>query len=133
MQDKRSQIEDELLVMDAQTGDRSAMEALVRRWQKRLWLHALRLTGDREAAWDVTQQAWLGIVKGLRRLRDPARFRAWAYRIISNESADWIRKKTSLREAQLHDVQDPRPQMYRPSMIDELVAHHQNTPIGRKK
>ena len=83
--------EDQLLVMEAQDGDVRAMEALVRRWQKRLWQHALRLTDDREAAWDVTQQTWLGIIKGLRRLNDPARFRAWAYRITTNQAMDWLK------------------------------------------
>ncbi len=121
MQDRRSQVEDELLVIDAQAGDRSAMEALVRRWQKRLWCHALRLTGDREAAWDVTQQAWLGIVGGLAKLHDPARFRAWAYRIATNKAADWIRQKTSLPRAPLPDVEDPRQRTERATTVDELL------------
>jgi RNA polymerase sigma-70 factor, ECF subfamily len=92
MESPRSNIEDQLLVMEAQDGDVRAMETLVRRWQKRLWQHALRLTDDPEAAWDVTQQTWLGIVKGLRRLNDPARFRAWAYRITTNQAMDWLKK-----------------------------------------
>lgn len=121
MQDKRSTIEDELLVMEAQAGDRSAMEELVRRWQKRLWCHALRMTGDRDAAWDVTQQAWLGIVKGLHKLDDPAKFRAWAYRIVTNKSADWIREKASLRGPTLRDVQDRRQPSDRATTIDELL------------
>jgi len=87
--------EDQLLVMEAQDGDVRAMEALVRRWQKRLWQHALRLTDDPEAAWDVTQETWLGIVKGLRRLNDPARFRAWAYRITTNQAMNWLKKNQS--------------------------------------
>jgi len=44
MANKRSDIEDQLLVMDAQDGDAGAMEKLVKRWQKRLWQHAYRLT-----------------------------------------------------------------------------------------
>jgi RNA polymerase sigma factor (sigma-70 family) len=81
---------DELLVMDAQDGDASALDALVQRWQKRLWAHAHRLTGDAEAAWDATQEAWLGIVKGLGKLHDPARFRPWAYRIVTNKALDLL-------------------------------------------
>jgi RNA polymerase sigma-70 factor (ECF subfamily) len=100
---QRSYAEDQLLVMEAQDGDIRAMEALVRRWQKRLWRHALRLTDDPDAAWDVTQQTWLGIVKGLRRLNDPARFRAWAYRITTNQAMDWLRKnRYSIRSVAEH-------------------------------
>lgn len=91
---ERSNLEDQLLVMDAQDGDAEAMEQLVKRWQKRLWQHALRLTANESAAWDVTQSAWYDIIRQLRRLRDPASFRAWAYKITTCKSIDWIKKKS---------------------------------------
>jgi len=92
MDDYREQPVDELLVMDCQDGSRRAMELLIGRWQKRLWRYALRLTGHSEAAWDVTQESWLAIVRGISRLNDPARFRPWAYRIVTNKANDWIGK-----------------------------------------
>jgi RNA polymerase sigma-70 factor (ECF subfamily) len=98
MADYNEQLVDELLVMDAQSGRVRAMEMLVSRWQKRLWRYSCRLTGDGEAAWDVTQEAWLGIVRGIRRLRDPARFRSWAFRIATNKANDWIRKNACARQ-----------------------------------
>ncbi|MCK4850805.1 MAG: RNA polymerase sigma factor [Phycisphaerae bacterium] len=115
MASERSNIEDQLLVMDAQDGDAKAMEKLVRRWQKRLWQHAFRMTGDNQAAWDVTQQSWLGIIKGLRKLNDPANFRAWVYRITTNKSIDWIKKRKatkqiSLEESQVHQHQGQQEQ-----------------------
>ena len=76
--------------MDAQDGRREAFEALVVRWQKRLWWHAYNLTGRTEAAWDITQESWLAIVRGLGHLNDPARFGGWAYRIVSNKAHDWL-------------------------------------------
>lgn len=94
MADHREQLVDELLVMDTQSGCVTAMEMLVSRWQKRLWRYACRLTGSPEAAWDVTQESWLGIVRGISRLSDPARFRPWAYRIVTNKANDWLRRKT---------------------------------------
>ena len=86
------QLVDEILVMDAQSGRSQAMELLVARWQKRLWRYACSLTGDSETAWDVTQEAWLGIIRGIGRLNDPARFRPWAFRIVTNKANDWIRR-----------------------------------------
>ena len=100
MKKPTEQLVDELLVMRCQDGDAEAMEALVGRWQRKLWRHALRLTGRRDAAWEVVQDAWLGIIRGLRRLDDAARFRPWAYRIVSNKAADWIKKHRRLREKQ---------------------------------
>ncbi len=84
-------IYDEWLVLRAQDGDAEALKILARRWHARLYRHAARLTGDAEGASDAAQDAWLAIVRGLRRLDDPARFPAWALRIVSFKSADWIR------------------------------------------
>lgn len=100
------QIVDEILVMDCQSGSAKALEKLISRWQKRLWKYAYRMTGDSEAAWDITQESWLGIIKGLRRLHDPARFRSWAYRIVTNKASDWIRKSSASKHVRIDDVQN---------------------------
>ena len=61
---RRQPVTDELLVLESQEGDPAAFEALVERWQERLWRHAWRLVGREDMAWDVLQEAWIGI--GLR-------------------------------------------------------------------
>jgi len=94
------QLIDEILVMDCQSDRAKALELLVTRWQKRLWQYAYNLTENTEAAWDITQDSWLGIIKGIRRLDDPARFRPWAYRIVTNKVNDWIKKNTKSPHAQ---------------------------------
>ena len=106
MKSPKEQIIDELLVMDAQNGKTMAMEALVSRWQKRLWHHAYRLTNDSQAAWDVTQQSWIGIIKGLRKLNDPASFKAWAYRITTNKSINWIKKNKAAKHLSIDQLGD---------------------------
>ena len=80
-------------------GDSAAFEALIARWQPRFGRLAWRLTGQREAARDIVQDAWLAIVRGLRRLDDPALFRTWAYRIVKNKCADCTRRRTVERKA----------------------------------
>lgn len=93
-------IQDELLVLRCQDGEVAALEQLIGRWYPRLLGHAMRLTGEREAAQDATQEAWMAIVKGIRRLNDPAGFPAWAYRIVSHKCADWIRQRQRRRGLQ---------------------------------
>lgn len=92
MRNSAERIADEILVMDAQSGRREAFDMLVSRWQKRLWLHALNLTGRTEAAWEITQECWLDIVRGLTHLDDPGKFGPWAYRIVSYKAYDWRRR-----------------------------------------
>ncbi len=96
---KREQVLNELLVLRCKEGDASAFEELVERWQERLWRHAWRLTGNENAAWDVLQETWIGIVRGLSRLEHEAAFPTWAYRMISNKCRDWIRRETRHRKA----------------------------------
>ena len=115
------QLVDEILVMDSQSGSVKAMEMLVSRWQKRLWRYALNLTGDTEAAWDITQESWLGIIKGLRKLHDPARFRAWAYRITTNKSIDWIRKSNAVKRISIDDIEEQQTSRKRDASVKELL------------
>ena len=98
----RERITNELLVLRAQAGDSDAMAQLVEHWQPRLWAFARVLMGDDQSAWDVTQDAWLAVVRDLPRLEDPARFRPWIFRIVRNKSADRIRRSQRQRRL-LHD------------------------------
>jgi RNA polymerase sigma-70 factor (ECF subfamily) len=100
------QLVDEILVLDCQSGRVKAMEMLVSRWQKRLWQYTFNLTGNADAAWDITQESWFGIIKGIRKLHDPANFRAWTYRITTNKSIDWIRKNRTINTVELNEIQD---------------------------
>jgi RNA polymerase sigma-70 factor (ECF subfamily) len=93
MQKSRAQIYNELLVLKCQQGSRDAFEELVERWQKRLWHYAYQLTGSESAAWDIVQESWVGVIKGIRKLGDAAVFPRWAFRILNNKCADWLRKQ----------------------------------------
>lgn len=98
MHDTASQVVDDLLVVQAQGGSSAALEALVRRWQRRLWLHARRLLHRDQDAWDASQEAWMAIIKSLHRLDDPALFSRWAYRIVTNKCMDRLRREGRARD-----------------------------------
>jgi len=93
MRKSRAQIYDELLVLKCQQGDKQAFEELVGRWQKRLWYYAFQVTGAESVTWDIVQETWLGIIKGIRKLQDVDVFPQWAFRIANNKCADWLRKQ----------------------------------------
>lgn len=96
---EQDRLNDELLVLRCQEGDAAAFAELVHRWQRRLWRHAWRSTGEENAAWDVLQEAWIGISRGIGRLVDPAAFPAWAYQIVSNKCRDQVRREQRRRAA----------------------------------
>ena len=47
----------------------------------------------RFGCWDIVQETWVGIIKGIRKLADVAVFPRWAFRILNNKCADWLRKQ----------------------------------------
>ena len=94
------QVYEEYLVLSAQNGDVRAFDLLVKHAQPLLLRHARRLSGRSEVAQDVMQEAWLAIARSLNRLGDPARFRAWAMRIIARKCADAFHRDQRRRETE---------------------------------
>lgn len=87
---------DEYLVLLAQGGSREAFGRLAARWSPRLLAFAARSAGA-EAAYDVVQETWESVLRKLRSLDDPARFRAWLYAIAARKCADALRAKYRTR------------------------------------
>ena len=73
---------DQDLVVRVQQGDKRAFEALAAADYDRLYRVAYGVMGDHPSAEDATQQALLDIWRDIRRLRDPAKYEAWAYRLL---------------------------------------------------
>ncbi len=75
---------DAALALKAADGDRSALEALLRRHQH--WVHAiaLRMTACPPDAADVAQEALLRVVTRIFQFEGRSSFRTWAYRIVMN-------------------------------------------------
>lgn len=94
---------DEYLVLLSQAGSTDAMDGLARRWTPRLLRYAARMLGgsmeSAETARDVVQETWVGAIRGLSGLRDPAQFPAWIYGIATRKCADAIR--TNVRRRRL--------------------------------
>jgi len=95
MRNRAEQIYNELLVIKCKQGDSGAFEELVAKWQRRLWNYAYKVTGSDSASWDIVQETWCGVIKGLRKLDDAGVFGCWVFRILSNKCTDWLRKQQS--------------------------------------
>jgi RNA polymerase sigma-70 factor (ECF subfamily) len=73
---------DQDLVARAQQGNQRAFEALVVADHSRLFRAAYGILRDLQLAEDATQQALLDIWRDVRRLRDPAKYEGWSYRLL---------------------------------------------------
>ncbi len=94
--------EDRELAGRARRGDLDAFNALVSRWETRIYNYLLRITGHAEDALDLCQDTFIKAYQNLARLEDPARFGPWLYRIAHNEAMSHLRRpqrETDLDEA----------------------------------
>lgn len=85
------------LVKEAQAGDESAFERLVRLYYERIHRWALAKTGDRDDADDVVQEALLRMHRGLASFDGRAQFSTWMYQVTGSAAADLHRRRSRRR------------------------------------
>ena len=81
-----------LLVALAQSGDHDALEVLLRRYHRPLRAFVTPMVGASHAD-DVLQEIALAIFQGLRHLRHPGAFRAWAFRLASRRAFGFLKRE----------------------------------------
>lgn len=89
---------DETLAVRAAAGDDQAFEALVVRYQGRVYRLACRLTSETDAP-DVLQDTFLQVYRHLATFRGDAQFGTWLYRIATN-AALMLRRARARRPAE---------------------------------
>ncbi|MBV9624450.1 MAG: RNA polymerase sigma factor [Acidobacteria bacterium] len=94
----QTRIDDTILVREAQRGNRTAFEELVRNYDQSVLRLALHLTGSEHEAQDIYQEAFLKAYKSIGRFRFECSFYTWIYRIVTNLCLDNIRKKQVRKE-----------------------------------
>jgi RNA polymerase sigma-70 factor (ECF subfamily) len=95
-------------------GDPAALNAVVARYQHRLYRYFVRLVRDHATADDLFQQTWLQVVRQIHRY-DPARnFDTWLFAIAHNAAIDLLRRRTG---EELDDYPARTP-----DILDTLIA-----------
>jgi RNA polymerase sigma-70 factor (ECF subfamily) len=90
--------EDDELIREAQQGQRSAFDALVRRYDQSVLRLALHMLGNEQDAQDVHQEAFIKAYRHLGNFRFECSFYTWLYRIVTNLCLDQLRRRKSRRE-----------------------------------
>jgi RNA polymerase sigma-70 factor (ECF subfamily) len=86
-----------LMVLLAQQGDVAAFEDLLRRLHGPLRQYVNRMVGASDAD-DVMQDSAIRLYRNIRYLREPAVFRAWAFRIATRIALAYLRRDKRWRQ-----------------------------------
>jgi RNA polymerase sigma-70 factor (ECF subfamily) len=89
----RQERTDEQLLAAYREGDVASFADLVDRYQRELFHFLVRFVGDRAAAEDVFQEAFLQVHQSAEQFDLQRRFRPWLFTIAANKARDMIRSQ----------------------------------------
>ncbi len=89
-----NQAQQDLLVLEAQSGNEKAFECLVTLFHPQLVNFASNLSGNHALAKGAVQDVWISISKKLRVLEDPRAFKGWVYRALRWRVLDLLKAKS---------------------------------------
>ena len=111
--------EQELTVIRrVQHGDTEAFSMLVTAYEKNVFNVALQMTGNREDAQDLAQEAFIKAYTSLPSFRGDSKFSSWLYRIVSNVCLDFRRRQSRRPSASL-TVEDDDGETLQLDIADE--------------
>ena len=130
-------LSDEVLVTRAQAGESEAFDALVLRYQHRLYGILYNMTSNHQDTNDLLMEVFEKAYRSLGSFKREAAFYTWLYRVAMNHAFNWIekrkkfRKDISLNDLDLEDglaknlfdasfQSDPRKQAYLKELQIEL-------------
>src|SRR6185369_4401105 len=103
MADVAERLYERLLVLRCQAGDEAAFAELVERYHVRLRFFVRKILGGLDNADDVLQEVWFDVFRKCHRLKEPAAFATWVYRIAHDQACRELRRRgvqhVSLEEA----------------------------------
>lgn len=100
-------MDNELLAIRCQLGEPDALDELVARWHPALHRYVRGLLPTDDQAGDVIQDVWIGILRGLGRLREPASLVPWMFGIARRTVMNRLRVKYAMAEVPIADLDVP--------------------------
>jgi RNA polymerase sigma-70 factor (ECF subfamily) len=120
---------DEVLVVAAKSGNHSAFVELWKRYSNIAFKMAYRITGNRDDAEDVIQDAWMKAYVHLETFDGRAKFSTWLTRIAINSALMALRRRRARPETSMEimdgETWQPREIADPAKDVEELYARHE--------
>ncbi len=100
------------LIEQTLRGDKDSFAMLVRHYQNRIFAFVMRMTANRDAALDLTQDTFLAAYQNLGGFRRESSFSTWLFQIAANRTKNYLKKAG--REIALPEGIEPGSDRYRP-------------------
>jgi RNA polymerase sigma-70 factor, ECF subfamily len=95
-----------LLIERCKQGERQAFDELVRKYEKRVYNLAYRLSGSYDDANDISVDAFVRVFQAIKMFRGDANFSTWLFRIVTNVYLDRRKRTRNKQHLSLEEVID---------------------------
>jgi RNA polymerase sigma-70 factor (ECF subfamily) len=92
------------LVARCQRGDTQAFDELVTKYRSRVHSLIYNMVHNEQDAWDLAQDAFVKAWKSIARFRGQSSFYTCIYRIATNVTIDWVRKRKAEGGVEFNDA-----------------------------
>jgi RNA polymerase sigma-70 factor (ECF subfamily) len=92
------------LVKRALEGDLPAYDALLQRYQERIYATIYHMTGNHDDAGDLTQETFIKGFQALKSFKGDSSFYTWVYRIAVNKTINHLKQKRHRPHLSLNDL-----------------------------
>ena len=92
------------LLRGARRGDLEAYDALVRRYQERIYATVYHMTSNHEDANDLAQETFIKAFQALKSFKGGSSFYTWIYRIAVNKTINFLKQRKNRTHMSLDDL-----------------------------
>ncbi len=117
---------------EVKAGNQHAYEAIVRRYQKRVFGLAYMIVHDREGAEDIAQEAFFRAYTQLHRYDPEKEFYPWLATITVNLSRNWHRDKKPEQSLDMEQYEASSKQAEHIGHVDTLIGDESNTRLWQQ-
>ncbi len=96
-------MEEEILIENAQNGDRTALSKLVKKYEQTVYNFAFKICRDKDKAENTMQETFLSMVKSLNQFSGKSKLSTWLYTVVSNHCLMQARSNAKFKFASFDD------------------------------
>ena len=114
-------IDDSVLVQQAQAGDTPSMERLILKYQHRIYNVILKMCGNADDAAELTQETFVKVIESIEKFKGRSSFYTWLFRIAVNLTLNHCQRSARTATRSL-DAEETDPDSDTSQLLKDLLS-----------